>query len=480
VVVPALPLSLTIVFETLTDRFSGVFRSLTGKGRLSEADVDAALREVRMALLEADVNVGVVRGLVERIRARAVGAEVQESLTPGQQVIKIVDEELVTTLGRDHAPLASPASPPLVVLMVGLQGSGKTTTTAKLARHLKAEGRRPLLVAADLQRPAAVDQLVQLGERVGVPVFHDRTSRPTRVVRAALKDAARGGHDVVIIDTAGRLQVDRDLMDELAAIKKVAEPDETLLVVDAMTGQDAVNVAKGFLEYTDLTGIVLSKLDGDARGGAAISVREVTGRPIKFAAVGEGIDEFEVFHPDRVASRILGMGDVLTLIEKAEQVWEEEEAERLAERMQKAEFDLEDFLKQMQQVRRMGNLKGLLAMMPGAGALRDVDIDERDLARVEAIIRSMTPEERRTPKMIDGSRRKRIARGSGTSLQQVNGLLKQFADAQKMMQALANGGSLAGLPGMGSLPGGMSPGRRPAPQRSATKKRPQKKKRKKR
>lgn len=462
------------MFDTLTDRFTTVFKSLTGKGKLSEADVDAALREVRLALLEADVNVGVVRDLVDRIRRRAVGAEVHESLTPGQQVIKIVDEELVTTLGRERVPLAKPSSPPLVILMAGLQGSGKTTTSAKLAKHLKEEGRRPLLVAADLQRPAAIDQLVQLGERVGVPVHSDATSRPTRVVRGALKEASRGGHDVVIIDTAGRLQVDEDLMEELAAIRKVADPDETLLVVDAMTGQDAVNVAQGFLEYTDLTGIVLSKLDGDARGGAAISVREVTGRPIKYAAVGEGLDEFEPFHPDRMASRILGMGDVLTLIEKAEQVWEEEEAERLAEKMQKAEFDLEDFLGQMQQVKRMGSLQGLLSMMPGAGQLRDVEIDERDLARVEAIIRSMTPEERRTPKIINAKRRKRIARGSGTSLQQVNRLLKQFADAQQMMQALATGGMPAGMP---AIPGGMVPGGRPPAQRKATKA-PQKKRKK--
>jgi signal recognition particle subunit SRP54 len=462
------------VFDTLTDRFTTVFKSLTGKGKLSESDVDAALREVRLALLEADVNVGVVRDLVDRIRRRAVGSEVHESLTPGQQVIKIVDEELVTTLGRERVPLAKPSSPPLVILMAGLQGSGKTTTSAKLAKHLKEEGRRPLLVAADLQRPAAIDQLIQLGERVGVPVHSDATSRPTRVVRGALKEASRGGHDVVIIDTAGRLQVDEDLMEELAAIRKVADPDETLLVVDAMTGQDAVNVAQGFLEYTDLTGIVLSKLDGDARGGAAISVREVTGRPIKYAAVGEGLDEFEPFHPDRMASRILGMGDVLTLIEKAEQVWEEEEAERLAEKMQKAEFDLEDFLGQMQQVKRMGSLQGLLSMMPGAGQLRDVEIDERDLARVEAIIRAMTPDERRTPKIINAKRRKRIARGSGTSLQQVNRLLKQFADAQQMMQALATGGMPAGMP---AIPGGMVPGGRPPAQRKATKA-PQKKRKK--
>ncbi len=466
------------MFDSLTDRFSEIFRSLTGKGRLSEADVDAALREVRLALLEADVNVGVVRDLLARIRVRAIGAEVHESLTPGQQVIKIVDEELVTTLGREHVPLNTPSKPPLIILMVGLQGSGKTTTTAKLAKHLKESGRRPLLVAADLQRPAAIEQLEQLGERIGVPVYSESSSRPTRVVRSALKEATRGVHDVVLIDTAGRLQVDTDLMDELAAIRKVAEPDETLLVVDAMTGQDAVNVAQGFLEYTDVTGIVLSKLDGDARGGAAISVREVTGRPIKFAAVGEGLDEFEVFHPDRMASRILGMGDLLTLIEKAEETWDETEALRLADRMQKAEFDLDDFLKQMQQIRRMGSLQGLLAMLPGAGAaLRDVDIDERDLGRVEAIIRSMTPEERRTPRIINAHRRRRVATGSGTSLQQVNQLLKQFGEAQKMMQAFAGGGmsGLPGLPGGGGmpgLPGAGRPPRRPTAQRKKnTKKR---------
>jgi signal recognition particle subunit SRP54 len=425
--------------------------------------------------------VGVVRDLLARIRARAIGEEVHQSLTPGQQVIKIVDEELVTTLGREHVPLNKPAKPPLVILMVGLQGSGKTTTTAKLAKHLKESGRRPLLVAADLQRPAAVEQLQQLGERIGVPVYSETGSRPTRVVRSALKEATRGIHDVVLIDTAGRLQVDKDLMDELSAIRKIAEPDETLLVVDAMTGQDAVNVAQGFLEYTELTGIVLSKLDGDARGGAAISVREVTGRPIKFAAVGEGLDEFEVFHPDRMASRILGMGDLLTLMEKAEETWDEAEAERLAERMQKAEFDLDDFLKQMQQIRRMGSLQGLLAMLPGAGAaLRDVDIDERDLGRVEAIIRSMTPEERRSPRIINAHRRRRVATGSGTSLQQVNQLLKQFGEAQKMMQAFAGGGmtGLPGLPGGGGLPGQPGVGR--PPRRPTAQRKKNTKKRKKR
>ena len=436
---------LQLVFDQLTDRFSSIFSGLTGRGKISEPQIDTALAEVRLALLEADVNVSVVSALLDRIKGRALGAEVHDSLSPGQQVIKIVNEELVNTLGAETVPLASPKKPPLRILMVGLQGSGKTTTAAKLANMLKSEGKRPMLVAADLARPAAIEQLQQLGERIGVPVYAEQRSKPTRVVKAALKEATRAGHDVVIVDTAGRLQVDTDLMDELASIKKIVDPDETLLVVDAMTGQDAVNVAQGFLDYTDLTGVVLSKLDGDARGGAAISVREVTGRPIKFAGIGEAIDEFEAFHPDRMASRILGMGDLLTLIEKAEATWDEAEAEKMAEKMQKAEFDLDDFLKQMQQIKRMGSLGGLLAMIPGAGALKDADIDDNDLAKVEAIIRSMTLQERQTPKILDASRRKRIASGSGSTVQAVNQLIKQFAGAQKMMKSLASGGSMPEL-----------------------------------
>ncbi len=437
------------MYESLSDRFSGIFSSLRGKGRLSEADVDTALREVRLALLEADVNVSVAKNLLGRIKERAVGADVHKSLTPGQQVIKIVHEELITTLGGTEVALATPKKRPFVILMVGLQGSGKTTTTGKLAKHLTAQGRNPMLVAADLQRPAAIDQLETLGAKAGVRVFAERKSKPVRVVKAAMKEADRLGHDTVIVDTAGRLAIDKDLMDELAAIRKATVPDEVLLVVDAMTGQDAVNVAKGFLEYTDLTGIVLSKLDGDSRGGAAISVREVTGRPIKFAAIGETLNDFEVFYPERMASRILGMGDVLTLIEKAEQTWDEQEAVKMADKLRKAEFDLEDFLNQFQQLKRMGPLQGLVAMLPGAGsALRDVEIDDKDLARVEAIIRSMTPAERHNPRIIDGSRKRRIARGSGTSPQQVNSLLKQFAETQKMMKMLADGKSIPGLPGV--------------------------------
>ncbi|MEX1043213.1 MAG: signal recognition particle receptor subunit alpha, partial [Acidimicrobiia bacterium] len=333
------------MFDTLTDQFEGVFSRLRGKGRLDESDVDTALREVRLALLEADVNVAVVRSLLDRIRARALGADVQKSLTPGQQVIKIVHEELITTLGSEAVPLVK-AAPPLTILMVGLQGSGKTTTAAKLALRLKLDGRRPMLVAADLQRPAAIDQLETLGARIDVPVYADRNSKPRRLVKAALKEAAKLGRDAVIIDTAGRLQIDQELMRELAEVAKEAEPDEVLLVVDAMTGQDAVNVAKGFAEQTSVTGVVLSKLDGDARGGAAISVREVTGVPIKFAGLGEGLEALEPFHPDRMAGRILGMGDMLGLIEKAEQNFDEEEAEKTARKLEKGQFTLEDFLEQ--------------------------------------------------------------------------------------------------------------------------------------
>jgi signal recognition particle subunit SRP54 len=441
------------MFETLTDRLGGIFAGLRGKGRLSEADVDAALREVRMALLEADVNVSVAKGFLARVKERAVGTEVTKSLTPGQQVIKIVHDELIVTLGDAAVPLAKPSAPPLTILMVGLQGSGKTTTAAKLARLLKSQGQRPLLVAADLQRPAAIDQLETLGRRIGVPVYVDRKGTATKVAKAAAKQAAKEGHNVVIVDTAGRLQIDRDLMNELAAIRKVTDPDEVLLVVDAMTGQEAVHVAEGFLEYTDLTGLVLTKLDGDARGGAAISARAVTGRPIKFVGLGEGIDELEAFHPDRMVSRILGMGDVLSLIEKAEEVFDQEEAEAAAVKLMKASFTLEDFLDQFQQLKKMGPLSQLVSMLPGAGsALRDVEVSDKDLSRVEAIIRSMTPDERRDPKLINGSRKRRIAAGSGTRPQDVNAVLKQFSEAQKMMKALAGGRSpIPGLPlpGMG-------------------------------
>lgn len=439
------------MFDSLSSRFGDVFGKLRAKGRLTQDDVNAALREVRLALLEADVNLNVVKAFVDRVRDRAVGSEVTKSLTPGQQVIKIVHEELVVTLGDAAVPIVRPQAPPLVILMVGLQGSGKTTTAAKLARHLKSKGKRPMLVAADMQRPAAIDQLEQLGKRIGVPVFVDRAGKPARVVKASLKAAKAESANVIIVDTAGRIQIDAELMKELETIKKVANPHETLLVLDAMTGQEAVNVAEGFGEYTDITGLVMTKVDGDARGGAAISAREVTGVPIKFVGTGESIDGLDVFHPDRVASRILGMGDVLSLIEKAEEKYDGEEAERAAKKMLDSTFDLEDFLEQFQQIKKMGPLQQLVGMLPAAGsALRDVQVDESHLARVEAIIRSMTPGERRNPKTISGSRKRRIAAGSGTRPQDVNGVLKQFSQAQKMMKAMAGGKSP--IPGL-NMPG---------------------------
>lgn len=447
------------MFESLTERFDGIFSRLTGRGRLSESDVGEALREVRLALLEADVNVAVARGLLDRVRERAIGAEVMKSLTPGQQVIKLVNESLIATLGDEAVRLELGDKKPAVILMVGLQGSGKTTSTGKLARILKEDGKRVLLVAADLQRPAAVEQLQQLGDRVGVSVFADKKTTPVRLVKGALKHAEKDDFDVVIIDTAGRLQVDTDLMKDLADMRSATEPNEVLLVVDAMTGQDAVNVAEGFLEHTALTGIVLSKLDGDARGGAAISVREVTGCPIKYAGIGEGLDQFEVFHPERMASRILGMGDVLTLIEKAEQAFDDAEAEQMARKLIEADFTLEDFLQQFQQLRKMGSMGDLLGMIPGARSqLPDVDVSDRDIDRVEAIIRSMTPEERVDPKLINASRKRRIAVGSGTSQHDVSGLLRQFGQAQKMMQSFAEGKGLPGLPSIPGMPKNAIPG----------------------
>lgn len=440
------------MFENLTSRFGDVFTTLRSKGRLSESDIDATLRQVRLALLEADVNVAVVKTFLARVKVRALGNEVAKSLTPGQRIIKIVHEELITTLGGETAELFRPTTPPLVILMVGLQGSGKTTSAAKLAAMLKSKGRRPLLVAADLQRPAAIDQLETLGRQCGVPVFTDRNGKPARLVKAALKQARADSNNVVIIDTAGRLQIDTELMKELNAVYKVAQPHEVLLVVDAMTGQEAVNVATGFMEHTELTGLLLTKIDGDARGGAAISAREVTGVPIKFVGTGEGINDLDTFHPDRMASRILGMGDVMSLIEKAEATIDPDTADRTLRKLRKGSFDLEDFLQQFQQLKKMGPLQSLVSMLPGAGqALRDVEIDDKDLSRVEAIIRSMTPAERHNPTIINGSRKRRIAQGSGTRPQDVNRLLKQFSESQKMMKALVSGNSP--IPGL-SLPGG--------------------------
>ncbi len=445
------------MFDALTDRFEGIFRRVRSRGRLSESDVDEVAREIRLALLEADVNVKVVRNFIERIKDRATGTEVRESLTPGQQVVKIVHEELVETLGGETGKLRMADPPPTVIMLAGLQGSGKTTAAGKLAKHLQKEGKRPLLVGADLQRPAAVDQLRTLGRQIDVPVFSassPETGDPVEVARGAAEEAARLGADVVILDTAGRLHIDEALMEELEAVQRVAEPDDVLLVVDAMTGQEAVNVAEAFHARVPIDGVVLTKIDGDARGGAALSVKEVIGRPILFAGTGEKLDDFEPFHPDRMASRILGMGDVLTLIEKAEEAFDEDDARKAEEKLLKGEFTLEDFLDQMQQVKKMGPLKSIVSMMPGMPKeLKDADVDDDQLKAVEAIVYSMTKEERRNPKILNGSRRKRVAAGSGTSVQDVNALLKQFTMMQKMMRQVSQGGRRGGkgLPGLPDL-----------------------------
>ncbi len=438
------------MFDALSDRLEAVFGGLRGRGRLSEQQVDAALREIRLALLEADVNFKVVRTFVSRIRERAVGAEVAQALDSGQQVVKIVHDELVRILGEQSAPLDLGSRSPAVVMLAGLQGSGKTTAAGKLAKLLRKRGRQPLLVACDLQRPAAVQQLRILGEQVGVPVYAPvESGDPVAVARGAVAEARRLGAGVVIVDTAGRTNVDTELMDQAAAIKAAVDPVETLFVIDAMIGQEAVAVAKAFQEAVDFSGVILSKLDGDARGGAALSVAEVTGRPIKYASIGEKLDEFEAFHPDRMAGRILGMGDVLTLIEKAEEVYTTEQASDVQAKLLAAEFTLEDFLDQMQQLRKMGPLQGLLGMVPGMGkALRDVDLDDGQVKRVEAIIQSMTTQERRNPKLLNGRRKRRISAGSGRSAQEVNELLRSFGEMQKMMKSL---GGAKGMKAMRQL-----------------------------
>ena len=422
------------MFDTLTDRFDGIFGKLRGKGKLSEADVDEALREIRLALLEADVNFEVVKSLVSRIRDRAVGDELSKALNPSQQIVKIVLEELTESLGGEAMQVTFAAKPPTVVLMAGLQGSGKTTNSAKLANLFKSQGRNVLLVGADLQRPAAVEQLRTLGAQIDVPVFSE-PSDPVEVARASLEEATRLGRDVIICDTAGRLAIDAELMEEVRQISDVLAPQYTFLVVDAMTGQDAVTVAESFHSTLELDGVILTKLDGDARGGAALSVKEVVGRPIAFASTGEKIDEFEVFYPDRLASRILGMGDIETLIEKAEAAYEDDEAEVAAQRLLDGSFTLDDFLQQMQQIKKMGPIGNLLGMMPGIPKeVRDVEIEDSQIARLEAMIRSMTTEERTKPALIDASRRGRIAKGSGTQPQDVSALVKQFNEMQKMMK----------------------------------------------
>jgi signal recognition particle subunit SRP54 len=432
------------VFEALSDRLQAALGEVRGRGKLDEETISRAMREVRLALLEADVNFQVVKDFVARVKARALGEDVAKSLTPGQQVVKIVHEELTALMGSGDSKLAFAGKPPTVILLAGLQGSGKTTAAAKLALMLRKAKHSPALVAADLQRPAAVDQLEQLGRQIQIPVFTG--SDPVKAVTEGIEQARAQGRDVVILDTAGRLHVDEPLMEELAAVGKAARPTNVLLVLDAMTGQEAVSVAQSFQERVAFDGVVLTKLDGDARGGAALSVKAVTGKPIKLASVGEKLDQLEYFHPDRMASRILGMGDVLTLIEKAEEAASEDEQQRLERQLMAGEFTFDDFLASYRMLRRMGPIKGVLGMIPGVGKqLQGLDVNEQEMGRVEAIVLSMTPQERRMPHVIDGSRRKRIAAGSGTTIQQVNQLLSARKQMQKMMKQMKKG-KMPGIP----------------------------------
>jgi signal recognition particle subunit SRP54 len=432
------------MFQGLSDRLNEIFKRLRGYGRLSEENIAESLREVRLALLEADVNFKVVRSFLERVRERAVGRDVLESLTPGQQIVKVVYEEMTALMGGTASPLMTAGQPPTVLMLVGLQGSGKTTTAGKLARLLKDKGRRPLLVAADLQRPAAQDQLATLGKNLGVDVYRNAGgTSAVDVCREAVSQARSRLLDPVVLDTAGRLHIDEPLMQELRAIKAEVKPTEILMVVDAMTGQDAVNSAGSFHQALDLTGIILTKLDGDTRGGAALSIRSVTGTPIKFVGVGEKLDALEVFHPDRMASRILGMGDVLGLVERAQEAFDAKQAATLEKKLKAQRFTLEDFRDQLRQVRGMGPLEQLVGMIPGLSRLKgmpDATAQERELTHIEAIIDSMTPDERQRPEVLNGSRRKRIASGSGTSVAEVNRLLKQFADMQKIIRQLMQAG----------------------------------------
>jgi signal recognition particle subunit SRP54 len=430
------------MFDTLSDKLQAALGDLRSRGVLTEDDLARALREIRLALLEADVNFKVVKEFVAKVKERAVGADVTKSLTPGQQVVKIVHEELTALMGPGGSKLAFASRPPTVILLAGLQGSGKTTAAAKLALHLRKQERKtPALVAADLQRPAAIDQLEQLGKQIQVPVYLDRENRDSvAVVAKGIEQAAAQGRDVVVIDTAGRLQIDEELMDELARIRRQANPTNVLLVLDAMTGQEAVAVAEAFAERVAFDGVLLTKLDGDARGGAALSVKAVTGKPVKLASTGEKLDQLEEFHPDRMASRILGMGDMLTLIERAEAAAGEDEQEELERRLRAGQFTFDDFLQSYRMMRRMGPLKSLVGMIPGLGKqMQGVNVDDRELSRIEAIVLSMTPEERRRPELISGSRRARIARGSGTTVQQVNQLLAARKQMQKMVKQLGRG-----------------------------------------
>ena len=464
------------MFDSLSTRFEGIFKRIRGKGRLTQEDVDEVLAEIRTALLDADVNVSVVRAVVGRIREAAVGVEVSKALDPAQLVIKIVNNELVAMLGGETLKITYASKPPTVVLMAGLQGAGKTTNAAKLANWFKSQGRQPLLVGADLQRPAAVEQLRTLGAQIGVPVFSEEGD-PVRTAARGLAEAQRIGRDVLIVDTAGRLAIDGEMMQQVRDISDAIKPDYTFLVIDAMTGQDAVNTAEAFHQTLELDAVILSKLDGDARGGAALSVKEVIGRPIAFASTGEKLDAFEQFHPDRMASRILGMGDMLTLIEKAEEVFEKDKAEEAAAKILEGEFTLDDFLEQLQALKKMGPLSGVLGMMPGVPKeMKNAEIEDSQVARTEAIIRSMTPLERRKPELINGSRRTRIATGSGTTVADVNRLVKQFEEMRKMMKRMGPMMGGKGLKGAakaaakaakkgkrppGGFPGKASPGQVP-------------------
>ena len=426
-----------MVFESLSEKLQNALGKLKGKGKISEKDLDLAMREVRLALLEADVNFKVVKDFIKTVKERALGSEVMESLTPGQQVIKIVNDELTRLMGEKESKINFASTPPTVILMCGLQGAGKTTTTGKLAFNLKKQNKRPLLVACDIYRPAAIKQLEVVGERVGVPVFSmgDKIN-PVDIAKAALEHGKKHGNDVIIVDTAGRLHIDETLMDEIKNIHDAVNPKEVLLVLDAMTGQDAVNVAESFNEKLSITGVILTKLDGDARGGAALSIRAVTDKPIKFVGMGEKLDQLEPFHPDRMSSRILGMGDVLSLIERAQSSIDEKKALELEKKIRTSQFTFDDFLDQLEQMKNMGPLDQILGMIPGMNtkALKGLDVDNKDLSRIEAVIKSMTKKERENPDIIDSSRRKRIALGSGTNVQEVNKLLKQFKETKKMMK----------------------------------------------
>lgn len=432
-----------MVFEGLSEKLQGTFKKLKGKGKLTEKDVKEAMREVKLALLEADVNFRVVKDFVNKVKERAIGSEVLESLTPGQQVIKIVNEELTNLMGKEQSKINFASKPPTIIMLVGLQGAGKTTTTGKLAGMLKKQGKNPLLIAGDIYRPAAIKQLQVVGEKVEVPVFTmGDKQNPVDITKAGIDHGINHGNDVILIDTAGRLHIDENLMDELQNIKSTANPNEILLVIDSMTGQDAVSVAENFNSKLGIDGVVLTKLDGDTRGGAALSVRAVTDKPIKFIGLGEKLDDLEPFHPDRMSSRILGMGDVLSLIEKAEQSFDAKKAKELETKIRTQQFTFDDFLDQLEQVQQMGSISQLLEMIPSMGGkqLKNLDVDEKEIVYVKAIIQSMTKEERQDPSIINGSRRKRIAQGSGTTVQKVNKLLKQFEQTRKMMKQFSDMG----------------------------------------